>query len=397
MPGKPPRFAVLAVAVAGLLVLGTYAFISFRAPESGREKTASPPAGAAPGAFAVAVETARVRPTEVVLEATAVGSLRSNESVVLRPETAGRIAAINFRDGSAVSKGMLLVELDAATQAAEVDQARANLGLAQANHQRNQDLFERKFISRQALDNTQAGLKIQEAALALAQARFDKMRIRAPFSGFVGIRRVNVGDYVKEGQDLVNLEDISTLKIDFRLPEFYLAQLRAGQVLEVASDALPGQVFPALVEAINPLVEAGGRAIALRAQMTNARGQLRPGMFVRVRVLFERRADVLLVPEQAVIPDSKAPFVYRLAQGHAQRVPVKTGLRRDGQVEITEGLAIDDEIVVAGQLKLRDGIAVRPLGEGAPAGGDGGSAKSSPPTAPAGPAERAGTPAGRGS
>jgi membrane fusion protein (multidrug efflux system) len=187
------------------------------------------------------------------------------------PETPGRIASINFRDGVAVSKGQLLLSLDAATQAAELDQARANLGLAQANFQRTEELFARKFISQQALDNAQAALKVQEAAIALAQARFEKTRIRAPFSGIVGIRKVSVGDYVKEGQDLVNIEDINTLKIDFRLPESYLAQLRPGQQLEVSSDALPGQLFTAVLDAINPLVEAGGRAIALRANLPTAK------------------------------------------------------------------------------------------------------------------------------
>ena len=289
--------------------------------------------------------------------------MRSNESVVLRPETAGRIASINFRDGVAVSKGTLLVGLDAATQSAELDQAKASLGLALANHQRNQDLFARKFISQQALDNTQAGLKVQEAVLALAQARFDKMRIRAPFSGIVGIRQISIGDYVKEGQELVNIEDIRTLKVDFRLPESYLGQLRPGQRLEVSSDAMPGQVFTALLEAIDPLVDAGGRAISLRAQLPNGEARLRPGMFVRVRLIFAQRQNVLLIPEQALVPDSKAPYVYRVSEGQVKRAPIKIGLRRDGQVEVSEGLSAGDEIVTAGQLKLRDGAAVRIAGE----------------------------------
>ncbi len=359
MSGRLPRFAVLAIALTGLLALATYAFFSFRSPSSSGK-----PALSGSENTPVNVESVRVVPTEVVIEAAAVGSLRANQSVILRSETAGRIAALNFRDGTSVSKGTLLIELDAATQAAELDQARATLGLARANHQRNEDLFERKFISRQALDNTLAGLKVQEAAVALSQARFDKMRLRAPFAGIVGIRRVNVGDYVKEGQDLVNVEDIERLKVDFRLPETYLGQLQPGQDLEVSSDALPGQSFAAVVEAINPLVEAGGRAIALRAEMRNTRMQLRPGMFVRVRLRFERRANVLFVPEQAVVPDSKTPYVYRLAGGQAHQVPVKTGMRREGQVEISEGLVAGDEVVVAGQLKLRNGVAVRALAQG---------------------------------
>jgi membrane fusion protein (multidrug efflux system) len=299
---------------------------------------------------------------DLALDASAVGSLRSNESVVLRPETAGRISSINFKDGSAVAKGALLVGLDSATQSAEFDQARANLGLAQVNLKRTRELFEKKFVSQQALDNTEAGLKVQEAALALAQARLDKMRIKAPFTGVVGIRNVSVGDYVKEGQELINLEDISTLKIDFRLPEAYLGQLKPGQTIEVSSDALPGQKFEAVLDAVNPLVDTGGRAIESRAHLANADGRLRPGMFVRVRLIFEQRSKVLLVPEQAIVPDTKTPFVFVVQEGKAMRVPVKTGLRRNAQVEIVEGLKADDEVVTAGQMKLRDGASVSAVG-----------------------------------
>jgi membrane fusion protein (multidrug efflux system) len=192
------------------------------------------------------------------------------------------------------------------------------------------------------------------------------MRLRVPFSGIVGIRNVSVGDYVKEGQELVNIEDISTLKIDFRLPESFLGQLKPGQRLEVSSDALPGQMFTAVLDAINPLVEAGGRAISLRAHLPNNEGRLRPGMFVRVRLIFEQRNNVLLIPEQAVIPDRKAPYVYRVVDGRAKRTPIRSGLRRDAQVEVVEGLHAGDEVVTAGQMKLRDDAAVRVVGEVAP-------------------------------
>ncbi|WP_291988780.1 efflux RND transporter periplasmic adaptor subunit [Candidatus Accumulibacter sp. ACC007] len=371
------RSLFLAVAMVGLVAVGYFAYTGFRlpsaptlppAPAAGAGKEAVSARAAPPGAFPMAVETARVQASELAVDATAVGSLRSNESVVLRPEIAGRIASINFKDGVAVSKGALLVALDDATQAAELNQAKAALALAQANQQRTQDLFARKFVSGQALDNTQAALKVQEAALALAQARLDKTRIRAPFSGVLGIRNVSVGDYVKEGQELINIEDIGTLKVDFRLPESYLAQLSPGQQLEVSSDALPGQVFAAVLEAINPLVEASGRAISLRAQLSNSERKLRPGMFVRVRLIFERRDKVLLIPEQALVPDRTAPYVYRVVDGQAQRAPIKTGLRRNAQVEVVEGLSAGDEIVTAGQLKLREGAAVRSLGVGAPGG-----------------------------
>jgi membrane fusion protein, multidrug efflux system len=379
MPSNNHRIWVLILVAAGLVGLGYFAYTAFREPLPQKTSLNSAPGGAAaakpaaagpsgpPGSFPLPVETVRLHAADLELDATAVGSLRSNESVVLRPETAGRIAAIGFKDGVAVSKGALLVGLDAATQSAEFDQAKANLELARVNQQRNRDLFDKKFISRQALDNTEAALKVQEAQVALAQAKLDKMTIRAPFAGVVGIRSVSVGDYVKEGQELINLEDISRLKIDFRMPETYLGQLKPGQKLEISSDTVPGQRFEAVLEALNPLLDAGGRAISCRAVLEHASSQLRPGMFVRVRLMLQRHQQALLIPEQALVPDSQAPFVFRVLDGKALRSPVKTGLRRNAQVEIVEGLHECDEIVIAGQLKLRDGAAVKVLAEAIPA------------------------------
>jgi len=372
MPSKKHHTWILAVVVTGIFGLGYFAYTAFREPLaptavaiSGNTPGVKPgaAAGGPPGGGALPVESVRLVAADLLLDATAVGSLRSNESVVLRPETAGRIASIGFRDGVAVSKGVVLISLDAATQAAELDQAKANLELARANQQRTRDLFEKKFISRQALDNTDAALKVQEALVALAEAKLAKMSIRAPFSGVVGIRNISVGDYVKEAQELINLEDISRLKIDFRMPEIYLSQLKPGLKLEVSSDDLPGQRFEALLDALNPLLDAGGRAISCRALLEHAGAQLRPGMFVRVRLILDRHSKALLIPEQALVPDSQAPYVFRVTDGKAVRTPVKTGLRRNAQVEIVEGLHDGDEIVTAGQLKLRDGAPVRLLGE----------------------------------
>jgi membrane fusion protein (multidrug efflux system) len=276
------------------------------------------------------------------------------------------VAAIHFKDGSVVAKGSVLVALDATVQEAELQQARANRALAQANHRRNQELLEKKFISQQALENTAATLKIQEAAVQLADARVGKMRIKAPFAGAVGLRNVSIGDYVKEGQDLVNIEDIGTLKLDFRLPESYLGRLSRGQTVELATDALPGQTFKAVLDAVDPLVDENGRAISCRARLDNPDGKLRPGMFARVRVIFGERKNVLMLPEQALVPGT-VPTVFKVVDGKAKTAEIRIGVRRSGQVEVVEGLAAGDVVVTAGQLKIKDGAPVRPVGEGAPA------------------------------
>ncbi len=359
---------ISALAVAGLVGLGFVAYSLQRAPAgplaitAGNGAPASPAAPAGSAAGAVAVEVTRVSAASFADETTAVGTLKSNESVVLRPETSGRIAAIHFKDGQVVRRGALLLSLDAGIQEAELQQARANLALAQANQQRNEDLFQKKFISQQSLDNTKAALKVQEASVALAEARLAKTRIRAPFDGVVGIRNVSAGDYVKEGEELVNVEDIATLKVDFRLPEAYLGRLERGQTLEVSSDALPGVPFQATLEAVDPLVDVNGRSISCRALLPNREGRLRPGMFVRSRLVFGERKDALMLPEQAVVTGAR-PRVFRVEEGKARAVTVQLGVRRDGRVEILEGLALGDTIITAGQLKVRDGMAVRPVGD----------------------------------
>lgn len=364
MKASPRRRWIMIVALAALAGLGYYAYVANRGMAGGGSAPGASgpgarPGGGPPGGFPTAVELATAAPVRLALDATAVGSLRSNESVLLRPETAGRIATIGFRDGALVGKGTLLIALDAATQSAELEQARANRELARSTQQRNHELFEKKFISSQALEASTATLRVQEAAVALAEAKLAKTRILAPFAGIVGIRNVSVGDYVKEGQDLVNLEDVATLKVDFRLPEATLPQLRIGQALEVTVDALPAERFTAELDAIDPLIDASGRSISLRARLANAERKLRPGMFVRVRLVFDARDNALMIPEQALVPDPAGAFVYRVVDGKAEKVNVKTGLRRDAQVEIVDGLKAGDVVVAAGQLKLRPGSAVR--------------------------------------
>lgn len=364
------KHLVAIFAAAGLLALGGYAYYVNQAappvPQAPAGAPAPGKAGGPPGGFAIGVETVRVAPSVFVDDVAAVGSLKSNESVVLRPEIAGRIAAIHLREGMPAAKGAVLVALDASTQAAELRQAEANLALSQANHRRTEELYEKKFVSARARDEAGANLKVLEAAVALAQARLQKTQIRAPFAGIVGIRNVSVGDYVKEGQELVNIEDIGALKADFRLPESYLSRLRKGQSVEVSTDAMPGQTFKGTLDAIDPLLDASGRAISLRARLENPELKLRPGMFVRVRLAFGGERQGLAVPEEALVPAGNDNFVFRVAEGKAQRVMVKVGQRRDATVEITEGLKAGDEVVSAGQLKLRDGVPVR-AGQGAAA------------------------------
>jgi membrane fusion protein (multidrug efflux system) len=370
--------------LAGLVALGAWGWYSQRAPSSGAtapvggSPSVASPAGKAPagptGGFAVQVETARVATAALQDDVSAVGTLRSNESVVVRPEISGRIEQLGFREGAPVTKGQVIVRLDDAVPAAEVAQARANLALAESSYNRTQQLQKENYVSATASDQALNGLRVAQANVQLAEAKLAKTRIVAPFAGIIGIRRVSIGDYIKEGQDLVTLEDVSSLKVDFRLPEQLLATLRPGQSVEIASDALPGRRYAGSVEAIDPLIDQNGRAVVLRARLKNADGQLRPGMFVRTRIILEERANALTIPEEAIVPVGADQYVFRVVDGKAQRVKVATGLRRDGRVEIVGGLGREDVVVTAGQLKVRDGSMVATGGgkpAAAPVAGDG--------------------------
>jgi len=320
------------------------------------------PGGPGGPAAAVVVESTKVETALLPQTITAVGSLRSDESVTLRPEIAGRITAILFQEGQRVAKGATLIRLDPTINMADVQQARANHTLAKSKYDRAVDLAGRNFISGQAKDEAKNNFEVADAAVALAQAKLAKTELKAPFSGIIGLRVVSIGDYVKEGADLVNLEAIDPLKVDFRVPETFMRQVKVGQAVEVALDALPGKTYDGKVFAVNPLVDAAGRAIVIRAQVRNQDTALRPGMFARVKLITRADRDALVVPEEALVPQGTERYVFRVVDGKATRVKVETGQRRDGKVEILSGLGKDDVIVTAGQIKLRDGVPVTVAG-----------------------------------
>jgi len=337
------------------------------------------PAGA--GGRPTAVEVAKVESMTLVDETQAVGSLRSRQGVMLRPEIGGRVKQILFSDGQRVRKGQLMVQFEDQLQQAQVAQARAELSIAEANHKRNQELVAQNFISQRSLDESAAALEVSRAKLALAQATLQRLQVLAPFDGITGLKQINVGDYLKDGADMVNVEDIDAVLLDFRLPERFQAKIKAGQKAQLTVDALPGRPFSAIVQAVDPLIEANGRSVGVRGCIDNRQQQLRPGMFARVNAVFGSRDNALVIPEEAIIPQGGRTFVVKVVAGDkpdaliSQRVPVKVGLRQPGKVEIVEGLSAGDTVVTAGHQRLqKDGTSVRVVdlaqpGGGRPAGG----------------------------
>ena len=287
------------------------------------------------------------------------GSLRSDESLMIRPEVDGRVAQLHFREGQAVSAGDLLVSLDDAITRAELAQAEANLSLAQKNYERAQRLFSRGASNAQARDEAQAQQQAASASLALARARLDKTRLHAPHDGVLGLRHVSPGDYLEAGQDIVNLEVLDPLKVEFRVPQKSAGRIRPGQRIEIGVDAWPEERFAGEVYAINPRVDEAGRSQALRAHVGNADRRLQPGQFVRVAVILAERPDALVVPEEALVPRGDKTQLALVEEGKAVFREVRSGRRKDGWVEIVEGLGGAQQVISAGWQKVSQGSEVR--------------------------------------
>lgn len=334
----------------------------------------------------VAVEVADARMAMAANDIRAIGSLQSDEAVKLAPEIAGRVSEIVFAEGRPVKQGDIIVKLDDALARAELAQAKARLELAAANNQRARTLSRSGNVTERTSDEAQANFETASAELELAQARLDKHVLRAPFDGIAGVRTVSVGAFVTAGMQIVNIEKIDQLKVDFKVPELYLSAVTIRQQIELRVDAFPNRTFTGEIYAINPLIDVNGRALQIRARLANTEQILRPGLFARVLVKGLASREVVIVPEAAILPRGGDTFVYRVESGKAFETRVKTGERKNGEVEILEGLLGQAVIVVAGQQKLRDGSPVEivpsaatggdaakpPAGGAAPAGPNGG-------------------------
>ncbi len=287
----------------------------------------------------------------------AVGTLRANESIMIRPEVAGRIRQIWFEEGQAVEKDQLLIELDDSELQAEMAQAAAQLKVSRLTYERLKqlDLDGKRYVPKQQLDEVAGALQVSHANHSLYATRLSKTKIRAPFAGITGIRRISPGDYVGTGLDLVNLEDLAQLKIDFKVPETLLRHLAPGQPIELTTDAYPGDTFHGKVYVIDPQVDMTTRAVQVRARIPNPQQRLRPGMFAQVLLTFGQVERALLIPEEAVMPKQDKTYVYVAQEGIAQEREITLGMRTRGFVQVLNGLTEQDTVVRVGHHKLRAG------------------------------------------
>lgn len=313
------------------------------------------------GSQTIAVEASSARSEKSTTDLRAIGSLQSDESVQIASEIAGRIIEIPLQEGTQVKAGDILVKLDEALVRAEVTDATARHEFAKTNLERANTLSKSGNVTDRARDEASTNAQTALAAVELAKTRLAKHVIRAPFPGTVGLRLVSPGAYVAVGAPIVNLEKIDTLKVDFKLPELYLSDIKTDQTIEVTLDALPGRTFTGTIYAIDPQVDVNGRALSVRAKLPNTDGVLRPGLFARILVKGLTERQVVVIPESAIVPRGGENVVFAIEGGKAVESKVKLGNRKAGFVEILDGLKADVSVVTAGQQKLRNGSNVEVL------------------------------------
>src|SRR6516225_11706254 len=360
---KPKTFRWLAI-VGLLLVIvlgGLYGFNRFReqAIATYFANNKPPPAQ---------ISAAEVKTEAVPRFATGIGSVTAVHQVTINPEVGGRVTKIFFEPGAAVKAGDPLVQLNDAPDRGDLANYEAQAHWAETTLQRSSQLAQRQFESREIVDQKQSQLDQARAQIIKTEALIDQKLIRAPFSGQLGTRQIEVGQYVTPGAKIVTLTDLSMLFVNFTLPSHMRSEISVGQKVNVTADAFPGRTFSADITTIEPQVSADTRTMTVQATMRNPEGALLPGMFVNAAVVLPPQSDVMLVPETAVEYTLYGDSVYVIredgkdANGNpllkAVRTPVKTGLRVGGKVVILEGVERGDRVIAAGQVKVQNGARV---------------------------------------
>jgi membrane fusion protein (multidrug efflux system) len=291
-----------------------------------------------------------------------VGSLAAVSGIEVTSEVNGKVKAIRFESGQAVEQGELLIELDDASDQAELEGLQAERTIARLRYERLAKLVREKSISKSDFDEARATLDAATARVTAQQALIDKKRIRAPFSGRLGIRRVDLGEYLGAGSAIVPLEQLDPILVDFTLPERELARISVGQEIAVQVQAYPGETFTGSIEAVDPGVVVANRSFRVRARLENAEQRLRPGMFAEVSVKLPQQDNVITVPDTAIsyAPYGDSVFVVSAGEGGltVSRRQIETGATRDGRVAVLSGLQAGEQVVSAGHNKLRNGKAV---------------------------------------
>jgi membrane fusion protein (multidrug efflux system) len=345
----------MSIAIAVIVIAAAvYAYTSRRqdAPDAA--------AGVGSGPESVAVITAPVEQKPISVRIEALGTARANEAVEVTSKAGNKIIAVRFEEGQWVQRGEVLVELDGAQDRADLAAAEAALAESRNAYERSRGLFAQQAVSQSQMEQIEATLKGNAARVESAAARVADTVIRAPFNGRVGLRRVSVGALVSPGAVITTLDDTRTMKIDFDVPETFLAILKPGLTVAAKSIAYPDESFAGAVESVDSRVDPVTRSIKVRARLPNSKGFLRPGMFLTIVVSREPMPG-LVVPEQALVPERGEVYVFVVADGRALRRVVTIGRRSPGEIEILTGVAAGERVVIEGTQQIRDGSNVHEL------------------------------------
>jgi membrane fusion protein (multidrug efflux system) len=327
------------------------------AGKPGSPAGARPAGGAMGGGPVIPVVAVPARLERLSLEIEALGTARARESVDITAKVSNQVTAVRFTEGQQVSRGAVLVELDGEQARADLAVANAALTESTSQLQRSRELYATKVLSQQQVEQIEATHAANQARVAAARSRLSDTVIRAPFAGRVGLRRVSVGSLIAPGTVITTLDDTSSIKLDFTVPESVVAAMKPGLTLQATSVAYPGQAFSGRVDSVDSRVDPNTRSVIVRALVPNPEGLLKPGMFMNVR-LSRGEADVLVVPEESLVPEQGDVFVYVVGEGTVAKRKIITGQRRVGSVQVTDGLQAGERVVTEGTQKLRDGASV---------------------------------------
>lgn len=331
-----------------------------------RELTRAEPAGRGFGGFATPVAVAMVEEREFADVVSALGTARANESVTITAKVSDTISQLSFDSGQRVAAGDILVEQTDREEAAALNEARATLREARQEHERFQDLATRGIAPAQRSQETQAALDRADARVRAVEARMADRIIRAPFAGRVGLRNVSAGELVGPGDVIATLDDDSVIKLDFTVPERFFSALETGLTVRARSDAYPGTEFSGVITEVETRIDPVTRSVIVRAEIANEDGRIRPGMLMTVEVRRGERTQPA-IPEGALVRVGEDAFVYLIREGEsgtiAVRQPVEVGMRAQGMLEITGGLAIGDRVVSEGTHRVQPNAPVQIAGE----------------------------------
>lgn len=310
-------------------------------------------------------------PMEFADRIEAVGTARANEQVTLSAPVTERIVRLNFDDGAFVQRGQVVAVLRQAEQSAQLSEANARLRETQQQLQRVSELKQRGFATRSSYDTQVAAAAAARAQTQQVQAQIGDRVVRAPFAGWVSLRNISVGAIASQGTEIATVSDLSTIKLDFTVPETMLAALREGLPIQARSAAYPERPFNGTIRTIDPVIDPNTRAVTVRAHLPNPDRALRPGMMMNVAIQSSTRS-ALAVPELAVLGEGEARYVFVVGEGNrVRRTEVRTGAHINGRVEIVSGLRPGQRVVTEGIIKVTDGMQVRLQGQSGPNGGGG--------------------------